>query len=128
MALDLNVAIHLLDDAVDRGETESRSLPSLLGRKERLENSFPCLRGHTGTRVAHAQRSAGPRVGSRMRCRVGPVERDVPGRQRQDPALGHGIARIHGQVHQDLLQLRDIGRDGIEVVGELGLDGDLLSQ
>ncbi len=42
------------------------------------------------------------------------IERDVGGLDGELAAVRHGVARIHGQVHDDLLDLSGIGLDGAE--------------
>jgi hypothetical protein len=47
--------------------------------------------------------------------RVGLVEVDVGGLDGELPAVGQGIARIHHQVHQHLLDLARIGEHPLQL-------------
>ena len=45
----------------------------------------------------------------------GPVEDHRLGRDAQRPAVGHRVARVDGEVHDDLLELPPVGDDGDHV-------------
>ena len=42
------------------------------------------------------------------------VERDVGGLDGELAALRHGVAGVHGKIHDDLVDLAGIGADGAE--------------
>ena len=46
---------------------------------------------------------------------MGPVEDHRLGRDAQRPAVGHRVARVDGEVHEDLLELPPVGDDGDHV-------------
>src|SRR5690606_17795803 len=94
---DGDVAVHLADDAVHRGEAEAgaRRLSAQAG--ERVEQVLQDVRIEAGTRVAHGQddvvaggRSVLPRSFIR--------HVRVPRREREATAVGHRLARVHGEV------------------------------
>ena len=102
------MAAALLHDAVHGGEAEPGSLPLLLGGEERLEDVGGGLRAHAGTGVAHREGHVGPRreVGPARRGRL--ADLDVANGDPDAPAARHGVARVHREVHEDLLHLARI--------------------
>jgi hypothetical protein len=54
LGVDADVAAHLPDDAMARGQAEARALAQLLGREERLEQVRPDLVGHADSGVGTA--------------------------------------------------------------------------
>src|SRR6266436_1944913 len=112
LGLDRHRAAALLDDAVDRGESETRALAGLLRREERLEEVREGIRVHAGAAVADFEQDVGPggrARGARQRRRFAGA--DVGGADDQPPTVRHGIAGIDGQVHDDLLDLARVGLD-----------------
>ena len=61
-----------------------------------------------------------PRRHGRMGRGVVFVEIDVGGLERQAAALRHGVARVHGEVQDDLLDLARIGLHRAEITGTRG--------
>src|SRR5271166_1040072 len=92
----------LLDDAVNSGEAQARSLPDLLGREERIEDARHDLRGYAGARV----RDRDAREAALERLRHPPAIRLVPlderGLYRQAAAARHRVPGIHHQVQEHL--------------------------
>jgi two-component system cell cycle sensor histidine kinase/response regulator CckA len=62
-----------------------------------------------------------------VRKRAG-LDVDVARGQRQDGAIGHGIARIDREVDDHLLDARDVDHDRMEIVAELCDYRDALAQ
>ena len=56
------------------------------------------------------------------------MELTVSGGDRDQAADGHGIAGVHRQVHQDLLELTGIGQHVPQPGIELGLERDIRSE
>ena len=54
--------------------------------------------------------------------------RGLAGAQGERAALGHGVAGVDGDVEDRRLELRRIGLDRAQAVGELGADLDPLAQ
>jgi hypothetical protein len=111
LAVDADRAARLFQDAVHRREPQPRAAPLLLRREERLED----VPGGTGVH-AHAfvlHRDAHVRPGTQA-GRLGQVARRERHRVRpngEPPPVGHGVARVHRQVHEHLLHLARIGAD-----------------
>ena len=111
-AADLGVeedeAVGLLDDAIDRREAEAGAFADLLGGEERLENLLDDVGRNAGAGVAHFDQdifsgrqrlvAKSPGIGR------GYIRRPY----REFAALRHRVAGIHGEVHDHLLELRDV--------------------
>ena len=54
-------------------------------------------------------------LGRRVEPGVSFVERDVKSLKRELAAVGHCVARVHGQVHDDLLDLSGVGFDSTQI-------------
>ena len=83
-------------------------MADVLGRVERLERAGQHLAGHARTGVGDADRHILPRHHLGLRRRVALVEIGVGGLDRQLAALGHGVARVDGEIEDADLEL---GRD-----------------
>ena len=102
---DVNRAAHALHDRVDGRQTEASAVADLFGREERLEDMRFGGVVHAAARIAEAQLDEV----SSGRCRSPHlIVRDVRRFNREDAAARHRVARIDGQVHQHLLQLRGV--------------------
>jgi hypothetical protein len=106
----------LLDDAVTRGQAQSRALPLLLGGEERLEYVPLDRRRHADAGIAHGEPHvfAGHDLGIRKGA-LG-VEHHVGGPEGEPPAGGHRVPRVDRQVDQDLLELPRIDVDRPEII------------
>ena len=123
LALDVNEAAALLDDGLARRQPQSRALAFRLGGVKRLEQMQFDLVGHTGSRVAHGKRHIIAGVRARVREREIFIERDVGGFDFQFAAVGHGVARVDDEVHQQLPDEAGIGLDPPGI--SFGNDGQL---
>ena len=95
----------MFDDAVTGGQSQTASLANLLGRKKRLEHARLYLLAHARARVRDSEQHIVARFQLRITLHALLVERDIGGFQCELAAVGHGIARVHGQVHDDLFNL-----------------------
>ena len=110
----------LLDDAMHSGETEASSLPDGFRGEERLENlvancfwnSLPC--------VADSQYNFPPRSELRNATDQSIVGVKVFGVNFESTALGHGVAGVDREVHEDLRDLAGIGKH----IAERGVEGE----
>jgi len=55
------------------------------------------------------------------------VENHVSGLEPQPSAMRHRIARVHAQVHEDLLELSGVRLYRLQVTRQIGVDLDVLS-
>src|SRR5713101_6512374 len=113
-ALKRNMAPVLLDDSVDRGQTESCPLANILRREKWIEDARHGARVHPGAGVSYRQPHVRPDCCSRVLARVGTIHLDVGSLDSEPAPLRHRIARICGQVHENLLELGGIGLDAAE--------------
>jgi hypothetical protein len=128
---DTQFAVHmrepavLPDDAVNRGEAETGALAQLLGGEERLENAVDGGRVHTRSRVGDRKHHVVAGAGERLVGTVFRVEDDKRGLDEQGAAVGHGVAGVDAEVHQNLFDLGGIGANQGESGSEDGLDFDI---
>ncbi len=87
------------------------ALAHLLGREERLEDAIQGRTCHPHTRVADGQKHVRSGRDARVQRHERLIEADVFGGHRERSALGHGITRVHGQIHQHLLELSRVDQD-----------------
>ena len=123
LAVDVDEPTRLLDDAVYGGQAHAGSMASLLGREEGLEDAHPRLLVHADAGVGDREQEVGTGDRPGMGRHVGWVELDVAELDGELAAVGHGVARVHREIDDDLLQLTRVDRDapqaGRLVRGEL---------
>ncbi len=108
-AFHLNMAVVLLDDAEDRGQSETGAFSRLFRSKERFENAVARGGVHAGASVGDNE--FGVTSGSQARKEAGHVATDVDvARFDGEPAaFWHGVAGIDTKIEQDLLELGGVG-------------------
>ena len=104
LAVDENEAAALLHDAIYRRQSKPGTLGTLRG-EERLEDARLRLVVHSDAGVADGQHDVLARHQRCVRPGKDLVERDVGRLNRQLAALRHGVARVHRQIHDDLVNL-----------------------
>ena len=115
LRLDLEKPPVLLDDAVDHGQPETGAPAHLLGGEERLEDASARLVTHARAGVTHLEPDVAPGLGARVARERRLVEVDGTRLEGEQPAVGHGVAGIDGEVHHHLLDLGRIGEDQRQV-------------
>src|SRR6185369_53297 len=100
-----DVAPGLLHDTEHRSEAESRPAIFPFGGEERLV--YPRLNrsAHAATGVRHSEHHVRSGDDANVELCIRSVQLHVGGLDRQPATVWHGIAGVHDQVHQDLLQL-----------------------
>ena len=88
---------------------EPRALALLLGREERLEDPLARRGVHARAGVGHREHHVGAGHDAGVSRRVGGVELHVGRLDGQLASPRHGVASVHDEVHQDLLDLPGIG-------------------
>ena len=83
---------------------------------------------HPDAGVADAQPDVAARVHVRPGARVGGVDVDVLGVERQRAAVGHRVARVDREVEQHLLELAVVGHDRPQVGRQRRLEHDVLAE
>ena len=104
LAVNIDVAIRLFDEAVDHAETEPRPLSDVLGGEERLEHLVEQAAGNSLAGVAHRDHDVVARLDLAAHAWVVLVEYDIPGFQRQLAAIRHRVTRVERKV-------KDCGRE-----------------
>ena len=111
LAVDPHVPTRLLDDAVNRGETEACAFPGLLGGEKGIEGVLPGVTTHSDAVVADGKHHIATRNHGRVLAGVGLVQLDVPCLDADRSAAWHSVACVDDEVHQDLLDLPGVGDD-----------------
>src|SRR6185437_15666970 len=128
LAVGEDEATGLLDDAVDGGKSKSRAAADLLGREERLEDLLHHVGAHAGAGIAHFDQDifAGGDMLLAELARGRLI--DIGGADKELAAIRHGVARIDGEVPDNLLELMQVGLDGPEIAPGLELELDILAE
>jgi hypothetical protein len=100
-ARDSHVTTTLGDDCVDGREPQAGPLAQPLRREEGVECASHRLVVHSCSRVRHGELDVAP-----SGRRAGDAHAD-----RHSPAVGHRVARVDDEVHDDLFELPRIGLD-----------------
>jgi len=85
------------------------------------------LAAHADAGVAHGELHpvAGARLGAALAVQV--VQLQVAGLDTQGAAVGHGVAGVHRQVHDDLVDLGRIDEHRPEPLGKVKLEPHVLT-
>src|SRR5271165_7331564 len=103
--MDRNISITLLNNAVYHRQAQSCALSDLLSGKKGFKDVCLRILGHANSAVCHGQHYGGTRFGAWVLSSEGYVQIHVYGLDDQISALWHGVACVHSQVHQNLLDL-----------------------
>jgi hypothetical protein len=116
--VDVDESAMLLDDAINSSKTHAATAAALLGREERLKDAIASLRVHADAGVGNGK--DGVRTGDdvRIEAAVGIVEDRHFGFNGEAAAIGHGIAGVEAEVHENLLDLGGVGFDGLKIGGD----------
>src|ERR1051326_2237485 len=108
LAVDPNVPATLFDNSVYGSESQPGALAHIFGGEEGLENPGAGDLIHADTVIADGEHH----VAACLHGRVFPDKRLIEiedcGLDNQFPATWHGVARVHRQVHHDLVELPGI--------------------
>ena len=96
LALDLDLAVHGLHDAVDHGQSESAALAGRLGGEERIVDPLHHVGRHDGTGIGHCDADS-----SR-----GGIDANADG-----AVIVHRVGGVDAEVHHDLHDLRAVGQN-----------------
>ena len=95
----------LPDDAVDNRQPEAGTPVARLGREEWLEDPFQHCRGHALAGIRNCDTGEPPGRPLAELSRGGGVEFYRLDRDRQESAVGHGVAGVEAEIEQNLLHL-----------------------
>ena len=128
LAVDVDVALRLADEAIDHAEAEATSLADPLGREEGLEHLLEVSRRNADARVGDLDHRIASRHRFGIHRNVSGIQDDVARLDQQFAAVRHRIARIEAEIDQRGLELGAIDMDDAEIVREHGVDLDLRTQ
>ncbi len=120
-ALQADRAARLVHETVNHAEAKAGAVPGALGGEERLEGAR--LRGlvHAAAGVDHLDQHM---IARRL---LGRARRGIAHGQGQRAAVGHGVARIVGEVDDGAVELRGIDLDRPQSPRDLDVEHDLLA-
>nr|WP_081423688.1 hypothetical protein [Pelodictyon luteolum] len=118
----------LAGDAVDSSQTETGAAPLLLRREKRLENPLQRIAVHAGTAVSEREGHTVHRADLIKNISRQQAGRNHFCRNRKLASTRHGMLRIDGKVHHDLLDLPDVPLNCNHALGQCFLDCDILRQ
>ena len=119
-AVHLDVPAALFDDAKDGGQPQPGALSLLLGGEEGLKDASLDPIVHAHARITDGQQHVLAGLGLHVQGGVGLVENHVGRLDGQGASSRHGIASIDRQVGDHLVDLRRVGLDRPQVVGQRG--------
>ena len=125
--IDIHETAGLFDDAVDGGEPEPRPLPYFFGREERIENLAEDRFRNAGAGIADFHQHIVGRRHALGIVALALLGRDIGRAQLQAAAVRHGVARIDREIHDHLLELRDIGLDRPQIAPVHHIERDFLA-
>src|SRR5436309_3340325 len=101
----------LLHNPIDSRKSKPGPLAFFFGGKEGFEEMGPDLRIHSASGVFHRQHHVWSWLGNDRLFAMIPPQDNIGCFEKQLAALGHGVARIDGEIHNDLLKLPGISLD-----------------
>src|SRR5579863_9252986 len=132
LAVDPDVTATLLYDPVDGGKSEPSAFADFLRRKKRLKNVRFCLLVHSSPSIGHDEKHVSTCDERRMVGGILVVQVGVTSFDHQFSTPRHCIACVHGQIHDDLLDLSRISfhgaQCGIQSSSELNIFADETSK
>ena len=128
LAVDLDVAARLLDEAEHHAEPEAGALADLLGGEEGIEHPLDEGGGDAGAGVAHGDHHIIARRDLAVHAGVVFVEIDVAGLERELAAIGHGIARVEGKIENRRRELVRVDQRRPGVLGQQRRDLDVFAE
>src|SRR3954470_17121020 len=118
----------LLNDPVYGGEPQTRAFADLFGGEKWFEDVVKGRGVNTRAGVRDGQRDERTRARVRMLPAKTVIQVNIPRLDLEAATLGHGVARIHRKVHQDLFKLGRIGMSQMEVWGQGDLQFNAFAQ
>ena len=111
LAVDIDEAVVLLDDAVNRGQPQAGAFAHLLGGEKRLEQIVQGLMIHAAAVVADGQQHIIAGDKARVMGAVVLVESDVARFDGDFASVRDGVPGVDAEVGQDLVDLRWVDLD-----------------
>ena len=105
LAVNLDVAARLFDEAIGLGKAQTGALAFWLGGEERLEHPAHHFWCHAGAGIADRQHDILARIDLAMLDGIGVVEMGVGDFQGQLAAVRHGVTGVDRQIEDGVLDL-----------------------
>jgi hypothetical protein len=115
-AVNVDETVVLLDDAVNRGQSQAGAFARLLGGEKRLEKFIQSFPVHAAAFVAYSQQNI---VSGDESCMVGAIGFIEGGAPRFDGDLSHarnGVPGVDSQVRQSLVNMGGIHLDRTQIL------------
>ncbi len=128
LAVKLDVAAGLLDEAVDHAQPEPGSLAHTLGRKERIEHPVADRLGNSGAGIAHRDHDIIADLNVAIGRGIILIETHIVGFQNQLAAARHGVAGVDRKIEQRSTELARVDQGRPQLVRQHRFDFDLLAQ
>src|SRR5262249_53551745 len=128
LAVDLDMAAGLLDEAIDLAEAEARAASLGLGREERLEGARDDVRAPAAAGVADAAHAVLARGDLAVLRGIGVVEEGVGDLDGELAAVRHRVARVDGEIEQRALELARIDEGIPQPARDDALDVDAFAE
>jgi len=123
--VDVDPSFVITDDAEGGGEAHADSFFPFLGGEEGVEDALADFFRHTTTGVGDFRDHVGSGFCERLRPAVVLVYLHVFGCDEKVSAVGHGVARVHGEVEEDLVHLSGVAECDGGGRGEVRADADV---
>ena len=121
LAFDFNPALMLFDDSVNGGQAETGAFANFFRREERLEDAGQSAIVHAVPGVGDGEADEISLACLRVAAGVSGIDQHESGADGEAASTRHGVACVHGKVHEDLFHHAGIGVDGREIVGGVSL-------
>ncbi len=117
-----------LHDVVNRGEAEARPSSELLGREKRFEEVRLDRLGHALSAVGDREKHVATRGNAGVTRRGDRVDGDAARADVQLTAARHGVAGVHHEIEQKLLDLSLVDPDASRRLDQLKLELHVLAE
>ena len=128
MAFHLGPAVVQLHDSINGGKAQPDSFADSLGGEKRFKDATQRRLVHARACVADPQTNEMARAGLGMILHISIVDFRAEGAEDQSASFGHGVARVDGQVHDQLLHHTRVRHHGRQVRRVIALQRDLFTQ
>src|ERR1700722_673004 len=128
LAVDMQEAAVLTNDAVNGSKAQARAFADILGGKKRFENTVKSASVHSCPGIGDREHGIASGPGMRLSRELLLVEHNFPGFNEELAALGHSIAGVDAQVHDDLFDLGRIGPNHGQIWGQIRFDFNIAAE
>lgn len=113
--VDVDESAMLLDDAIHGGKPHAAALAAILGGEEWLEDTVASFRVHACAGIGDGKDGVRTGEDAGIEAAVGIVEDRHFGFNGETTPIGHGVVSVEAEVHEDLLDLKGVCLDGLNI-------------